>query len=109
MLRVTVYQEPALCRLQIAGRLEGPWVAETEQVWRSSLCSAKQLEVDIRQLTGVDDCGRQLLSAMHREGARLVAEGVWIRSLVEEIASQQPRGSAAQQPSKAKTPRKLKF
>jgi hypothetical protein len=62
MLRVPVHEEPALCRLELSGRLEGPWVAETERVWRSSLCLTKEMEVDLRQLMGADGCGKKLLS-----------------------------------------------
>src|SRR5690242_8465735 len=76
MLRVTVHEDGTVCRLELAGRLGGPWVAETEHAWRSSSCSDRQIEVDMRQVTGVDDAGRELLSAMHQAGARLVAEGV---------------------------------
>jgi hypothetical protein len=90
MLRITVHENGALCRLELAGRLEGPWVAETEHAWRSSSHSAKQIEVDMRQLTAIDDAGRELLAAMHQAGARLVANGVWMRALIEEITGKQP-------------------
>jgi hypothetical protein len=90
MLRVTVHEDGTVCRLELAGRLGGPWVAETEQAWRSSSCSDKQIEVDVRQVTGLDDAGRELLSAMHRAGARLVAEGVAMTALIEEITGKQP-------------------
>ena len=89
MLRVTVYEDGTLYRLELAGRLGGPWVAETEQAWRSSSCSDKQIEIDMRQVTAVDDAGRDLLSAMHQAGARLVAEGVAMTALVEEITGKQ--------------------
>ena len=89
MLRVTVYDDGRLCCLELAGRLGGPWVAETEHAWRSSSCPDKQIEVDMRQVTAVDDAGRDLLSAMHQAGARLVAEGVAMTALVEEITGKQ--------------------
>jgi hypothetical protein len=50
MSRVTVHEDGALCRLELAGRLGGPWVAEAEHVWRSSLCTNKRIEVDVRQV-----------------------------------------------------------
>ena len=87
MLRVTVHEDGRLCRLAIAGRLAGPWVAETERAWRSSLCSGKQIEVDMRDLTAVDDEGRGLLLAMHESGARLLLQGVWMTALMEEITA----------------------
>lgn len=93
MLRVTVHEDGTLCRLELCGKLAGPWVAETERAWRPFSSSDKQIEVDMRQVTGVDDAGRQLLSAMHQAGARLVAEGVAMTVLVEEITGQQPFNS----------------
>jgi hypothetical protein len=97
MLRVTVHEDGAVCRLELAGRLGGPWVAETEHAWRSSSCPDKQIEVDMRQVTAVDGAGRELLSAMHQAGARLLAEGVAMRALIEEITGQQPFNSTKRQ------------
>jgi hypothetical protein len=105
MLRVMVHEDGALCRLELAGKLGGPWVAETEHVWRSSSCADKQIEVDMRQVTGVDDAGRELLSAMHHAGARLVAEGVAMTTLVEEITRQQAF-NGAMQPRSRRVPRR---
>lgn len=91
MLRITVEKVGSLCRLKLAGRLGGPWVPETEKAWRSALCSAtKQIEIDMREITAVDDDGRELLASMHHAGARLVAQGVEMTALVEEIAGKQP-------------------
>ena len=90
MLRITIQEESTYCRLALAGRLEGPWVLETEYAWRSSRRSGRQIELDMRQLTGVDDAGRELLLAMHLAGVRLVVEGVWMKGLVEEITGNQP-------------------
>jgi hypothetical protein len=100
MLRITVDQDDTSCRLKLAGRLCGLWVAETRRAWRSSPCSGKQIEVDMRELTSIDDCGRELLSAMYQAGARLVVEGVWMKGLVEEItansANRCPNGAVAE-------------
>lgn len=92
MLRITVYEDAGVCRLKLAGRLGGPWVLETEKAWRSALCStAKQIEIDMREVTGIDGPGRELLASMHQAGARLVAQGVEMVALVEEISGNQPR------------------
>ena len=103
MLRVMVHEVGTLCRLELAGRLAGSWVAETEQSWRSSMCPGKQIEIDVRELTGIDDSGRELLTAMHAAGARLIAEGVWMKSLVEEITGR-PFDCATQRRQKQRVP-----
>lgn len=90
MLRITVDENGSLCRLKLAGKLAGPWVPETEKAWRSTLCSTtKQIEIDIKEVTAVDDDGRELLATMHRSGAHLVAQGVEMTALVEEIVGKQ--------------------
>jgi hypothetical protein len=89
MLRITIHEDSRRCRLELAGRLGGPWVAETEGVWRSAPCSDKEIEVDMREVTAVDGAGRELLAAMHQAGARLVAEGVEMKALVAEIIATQ--------------------
>jgi ABC-type transporter Mla MlaB component len=90
MLRITVHQDGRQCRLELAGRLCGPWVDETKNVWRSQPGSGKQIEVDMREVTGVDTAGRALLVAMHQSGVHLIAKGVWMTALIEEITGEQP-------------------
>jgi hypothetical protein len=109
MLRITVHEDGGQCRLELAGRLGGPWVTETENVWRSAPCSGKEIEIDMRQVTAVDDAGRGLLSAMHHAGARLVAVGVEMTALVDEITGKQPFNSAERQPRRKRLPRTSTF
>jgi hypothetical protein len=97
MLRITVHEDGGQCRLELAGKLGGPWIAETENVWLSALCSGKEIEVDIREVTGVDDAGRELLAAMHRAGTCFTAEGVAMTTLIEEITGKQPLNATERQ------------
>ena len=85
MLRITVHDDGALWRLHLAGRLAGPWVAETENTWRSAPASGRPVEIDMREVTGIDEAGRCLLRAMNQAGARFIAKGVAMEALVEEI------------------------
>ena len=90
--------------MELAGRLSGPWVGETENVWRSASCSGKEIEIDMTEVTGVDSAGRDLLVAMHRAGARLIANGVWMRALIQEITGEQPFNSNKKQPRRKTGP-----
>jgi hypothetical protein len=92
MLRITTHADGNVRRLELAGRLEGPWVAETEKAWRASLGPHRQIEVDLRQLTGIDAGGRDLLAAIQRAGACLIVEGVWMTALIGELSSSGPCG-----------------
>ena len=90
MLRITVHRDGGQCRLELSGRLCGPWVGETETVWRSAACSGEEIEVDIREVSGVDDAGCKLLAAMYEAGARFVAQGFAMTVLIEEITGKLP-------------------
>jgi len=85
MLRITLQEDGTLVRLHLAGRLAGAWIAETENTWHSVAVSGRPIEIDIREVTGIDEAGRCLLRAMNREGARLIAKGLAMEALVEEI------------------------
>ena len=91
MLRITVLEEGSLWRLQLSGRLAGAWVAETENTWRSAPVSRRPIEIDMRELTGIDEAGRCLLQAMNQAGARFIAKGVAMEALVEEITRKPAR------------------
>jgi len=101
MLRITIHEDGKVCRLVLAGRLEGAWVAETENAWRFSLGPDRKIEVDLRQLTGIDNAGCDLLAVIHRAGACLIVEGVWLTTLIGELTSQPNcEGAVAQPPNK---------
>ena len=101
MLRITIHEDGKICRLELAGKLEGPWVAETEKAWRASLRPEQKIEIDLKQLTSVDNAGLDLLAAFHRSGACLIVEGVWMTALIGELSSQHPcEGGKPQSPAK---------
>jgi hypothetical protein len=105
MLRITIHDDGKVCRLELAGRLEGPWVAETENAWRLSLGPDRKIEVDLRQLTGVDNAGRDLLATIHQSGACLIVEGIWLTTLLGDLTSQTCDDAMVQSSSK-KLPRR---
>jgi hypothetical protein len=102
MLRITIHDLGTVCRLELAGRLEGPWVRETELAWRSLQRPHKRMEVDLRQLTGIDDSGRELLSAMHGAEASLIGEGVWMTALIEELTAENHFNPTTRRPRRKK-------
>src|SRR6201997_2309829 len=81
MLCITIHEDGEVCRLELAGKLEGPWVAETEKAWRASLRLDQMIEIDLRQLTSVDNAGRDLLAAFSQSGACLIVEGACMTTL----------------------------
>jgi hypothetical protein len=91
MLRITVQEDLTLWRLQLSGRLAGAWVAETENTWRSARISGRGVEIDLRDVTGIDEAGLCLLRAMNQAGACFVAKGVAMEALIEELTGKPVR------------------
>src|ERR1700761_2465558 len=94
MLRITIHEDGGVSRLEFAGRLEGPWVAETENAWHGALGANRKIEIDLRQLTGIDNAGRDLLAAILRAGACLIFEDLWTTALLGELSLEQPCGTS---------------
>jgi hypothetical protein len=90
MLRITLHRDSGQPRLELSGKLYGPWVGETETVWRSAARTGEHIEVDMREVTGVDHAGCRLLAAMHEAGASFVVQGVTMTALIDEITGTQP-------------------
>lgn len=88
MLRITIIEDPAEQRWILQGRLIAPWVAELETSWKEhGQFGARRCVVDLTDVTLVDRRGEQVLRAMRRAGAELIASGVFLRHLVEDINS----------------------
>jgi hypothetical protein len=85
MLRITVQAGSAPWRLHLAGKLAGAWVAETEKTWRSEPVCGRRVEVDLREVTWIDESGLRLLHVMNQAGTCFIAKGVAMEALVEEI------------------------
>jgi hypothetical protein len=74
-------------RLELEGRLAGPWVSEFDRTWRSLalFLGSKKLVVDLRGVIHMDFEARQLLAEMHRRtGANFQADTPMIKYFVEE-------------------------
>jgi ABC-type transporter Mla MlaB component len=89
MLRITIQDKGDRRRLELAGKLAGEWVAETEKAFKAEAAS-KETEVDLTAVTRVDEAGCRLLRAMVQAGATLIAKGVAMTALVDEIRCPAP-------------------
>ena len=86
MLKITVTETPGERRWVVQGRLIGPWVAELRATWRRWGGRDKRTcIIDLNDVTFIDKAGERLLRAMSKKGARLTANGVYIKHLVEHL------------------------
>ena len=91
MLKITAHIDPSSAVFELEGKLAGPWVAELEEYWRKTAISDRPVRLMLCRVTFVDQDGKRLLAAMHREGVELVAEGCMNQAIVEKTV----RGEAA--------------
>jgi ABC-type transporter Mla MlaB component len=87
MLRITIHSHPGAVTFQLEGRLAGPWVLELAACRRTTLDQLMEpiVRVDLTAVTFVDSAGKELLTAMHRRGAKLVAADCLMNAVVAEV------------------------
>jgi anti-anti-sigma regulatory factor len=87
MLRITTHNEPKRLTFQLEGSLAGPWVKEFSDCWDGVRARHEggEVRVDLSAVMYVDAAGKNLLAAMHAQGAEFVCSGCMMRALVAEI------------------------
>jgi hypothetical protein len=87
MLRITVHDDPDCTKFKIEGTLVGPWVHEAKECWQRTRATrhGHTVRFDLAGMTSIDAAGKEFLSAMHAEGAELIAYGCLMRAIVSEI------------------------
>jgi hypothetical protein len=89
MLRVAYSDTNCGQRWVLSGRLAGPWVDELRSFWRLVRERAPRAPavVDLKDVTFVDEAGRDLLTEIRSAGAEFVASGVENRHLLATLDS----------------------
>jgi hypothetical protein len=89
MLRVNVQYDAATTRFNVEGSLVWPWVEELERCLQEQGGTRRDqsIEVNLVDVTFVDDSGRDLLVNLHERGVNLVAHGLMTQAIVEEIVN----------------------
>jgi hypothetical protein len=98
MLRVTKVEERSKTTLTIDGQLAGDSIGVVEACCCQAASNGKPVDVCLRDITVVDPAGRALLMRLADEGVRLVAKGVYISYLVEELAADRRARRARREP-----------
>lgn len=92
MLEVYLHDGARSLKFVIAGTLTEAWTQDLEHSWKtaSSILNGKELVIDLVHLTAIDDEGIRLLTAMHRQGARLITGSVFSDALGLDISGSTP-------------------
>ena len=82
--------------IQLNGGLVGEYARLAEQCCLEALAAGKRVQVLLRQVTAVDEAGRQLLSSLMGRGVRLRAVDLYCKELLKAIRrSLKPRPPAS--------------
>jgi outer membrane protein len=88
MLKITVRRDETKSTLMLEGKLAGPWVAEVENSWNVERAKAKEVLVDLNEVTFVDGAGKALLTRLHQTGATLICKGCLTRAIVAQACGE---------------------
>jgi hypothetical protein len=87
MLKITINETPTEERWILQGRLVGPWVDELRTSWKKTrrTYGGRKCVVDLNDVSFIDKCGERLLRTMSKQGAKLVADGMYIKHVLEQL------------------------
>jgi hypothetical protein len=86
MLKITRTETPAEEKWILQGRLVGLWVSELRRCWKKTHRTDNNLKciVDLNEVTFIDEKGERLLRTMSKEGAQLIATGMYIKHVLQQ-------------------------
>ena len=87
VLRISITETPTETRWILQGRLSGPWPSELSAIWRTSTRTreGRACLVDLNDVTFIDKDAGDLLRTMSREGAEFLADGLYIKQVLEGL------------------------
>ena len=94
MLKITINEAPTEERWILQGRLVGPWVDELRSSWKKTrgVHGRRTCIVDLNDVSFIDKGGEKLLRKMSAQGAKLVADGMYIKHVLEQLKTNGMRG-----------------
>ena len=87
MIHISKTEEPSRTLLTVDGQLAGDSIDVVETSCMQARSGGKAVQVFLRDVTGVDQSGRLLLTRLAARGIRLIASGVYTSYLVQELTS----------------------
>jgi hypothetical protein len=87
VLKITITETLTEKRWILQGRLVGPWVGELRRSWKKTQRdqSGRTFILDLKDMTFLDKDAEKLLHAMSKKGTQFVADGLYIKHLLEQL------------------------
>jgi hypothetical protein len=97
VLKITIVETATDRRWIVQGRLVGPWVSELRTTWKKAHRSQDRRAciIDLNDVTFIDKGGERLLRAICKKGARLIANGIYTKHLLEKVRTAGKAGLVA--------------
>ena len=86
MFRITKAEEPRRTILTIDGQLSAESIAAVETCCNQAGSSGRAVQLYLRDVTSVDQAGKELLSRLAAHGVHLSARGVYTSYLIQAVA-----------------------
>ena len=87
MLRITVMETLTEQKWTLEGQLVQPWISELKSTWTKTENARRERKcvVDLAGVTFIDKNGEKVLAELSKEGAELIATGIYTRHVVHNI------------------------
>jgi len=87
VLKITITETQTERRWILQGKLVEPWVQEFRSCWKKNhIADSKQrCVVDLNDVTFIDKSGERLLRAISKKGAKLVANGIYTKHVLDKV------------------------
>lgn len=87
MLKISIVDTSAQCRIVIEGKLIAPWVTELKKTWKALAADlgGREFVVDVGDVTFISREGESELLELMRHGAKFQCRGVFTRHVVEQL------------------------
>jgi len=87
VLKITIMETATERRWIVQGSLVGPWVSELRTTWKRAHRShdKRACIIDLNDVTFIDKSGERLLRAISKKGAQLIAGGMYVKHMVEQL------------------------
>jgi anti-anti-sigma regulatory factor len=87
MLRITIAETPIEQKWTLEGQLVHPWISELKSIWTRTETARRERKcvVDLNGVTFIDKNGEEVLGELRKQGAELVATGIYTRHVVRNI------------------------
>jgi anti-anti-sigma regulatory factor len=87
VLKITIMETATERRWIVQGSLVGPWVSELRTTWKRAHRSHDERAciIDLNDVTFIDKSGERLLRAISKKGAQLIAGGMYVKHVVEQL------------------------